>query len=869
MFLLKLRLALFVTLTVAGVGGGALAYQTRDKQPAEEQPTLTAYTPVKQPRTDLYGDPLPPGVSMRFGTIRLRHIGSTIAFSTDGKRLLSFSVRDKTLRHWDPSSGRELRHVVLQGAEQTKVPREWAWAGKTVVSWNDGHLALWDASTGRQRRRIELGKTTIRALALSPSGDTLAAVIETSGKNQLRLWAVDSGKELLRLELPQAANDLAFSPDGKILAGAVQPPLKENLYLWEVSTGKRLRMIHGAGRQIAFSSDGSKIAACAVENRQGVVRVWSVADGREAAVLPKVEGAFYESLHFSSDGKLLAVGGVYDILIFDLSARKLLSRIPSPAGSVLFSPDGKRLASAGISAIRLWDTATWREISPRPCQDGVILFLAFTPDGHRLASLSNFDPAIHVWDVSSGKSLAGLQAGGHFRDLHTAAMSADGKRLASGDANGKVRVWDLEAAREVRQFSIDPINGQGQYLNPEIIALSFLSDANRLAAVSVASPTRSGYRPKYQLDLWDLETCKSLARRALPMESWPAAFTADGRTVVFRAKDRLIIQDVATGREWASLSGGLREPFTWSPDGQILAATVYESHPENPRPDDSRTVVLMELATGKVLRRIETGRSSLRRLAYSPDGRTLAGTVSEGFRVWDVATGRELFHGALKNDLPGYPFATSLIFLPDGDRLATGLFDGTILLWDLEQKTWHAGVAFKDLHDRDLERLWADLAGEDAAKAHQAVWTLVAVPAKAVPFLKEYLRAAAVLDAKQVQRLIANLDSEEFAVREDAYRKLASFAEQAEPALRQALEGKPSLEVRKRLEALCEDAELASHGAIRSMELLRTVRAIRVLKHIGDRKAQQVLQTLAGGDPAARATRQAKDALQRLAKRLR
>jgi hypothetical protein len=115
-----------------------------------------------------------------------------------------------------------------------------------------------------------------------------------------------------------------------------------------------------------------------------------------------------------------------------------------------------------------------------------------------------------------------------------------------------------------------------------------------------------------------------------------------------------------------------------------------------------------------------------------------------------------------------------------------------------------------------------------------------------------------------VQRLIADLDSPEFDVREMAQKKLAALGEQAEPALRQALEGKPALEVRKRLERLRADAEWAGRGLVRSAELLRTLRAIRVLEHVGDQEARQVLQKLAAGDAASRSTRHAKEALQRL-----
>src|SRR5689334_6370209 len=80
--------------------------------------TGTASAAEKKPRTDLYGDPLPPGALARLGTIRLRHRAATIAYSADGKTLLSFSRGDKTIRQWDPATGRERRRILLQGAER-------------------------------------------------------------------------------------------------------------------------------------------------------------------------------------------------------------------------------------------------------------------------------------------------------------------------------------------------------------------------------------------------------------------------------------------------------------------------------------------------------------------------------------------------------------------------------------------------------------------------------------------------------------------------------------------------------------------------------------------------------------------------------
>ncbi|HEY7428376.1 MAG TPA: sigma-70 family RNA polymerase sigma factor, partial [Gemmataceae bacterium] len=876
MFLTKLRMALVLFFAAIGSGAGMIAYQARAAKPAEEnrlaakdaeQPTAAA---EKQTRTDLYGDPLPPGALMRLGSVRLRRLGSTIAYSADGKTLISFSSRDKIIRHWDPATGRERRGIVLQGAEHMKLPDPciWTWNERIVAMGSEGQLVLWDASTGKERRRIETAKTNGRAIALSPSGDTLAAAMQADKAETIPLWDTASGKVRLRLDHSAMVTELAFSPDGKLL-GAVSSDL--NLHIWEAGTGKRVRTIQNAGRPFAFSPDGTKVAAA---DRDDVVKIWSMADEREAAVLPKVERrmAFFSML-FSPDSKVLATAGMRDIVLFDVANQKLLRRIPT-CGWTAFAPDGKTLAS-GINAIRLWDTATGQEISPRPGHDGPVDFLAVTPDGRRAVSLSPFDGFIHLWDVASGKSVIALPAG-HFREFHSGALSSDGKRFASGGTDGKVRVWDLPEVKEVRQFSSDLRNAQGM-LNPEIIALSFSSQDHQLAAVSLAWPTRSGSRPKYQLDLWDLDNGKSLARRELAMEQWPAYFRSDGRAVVFRTNDGLVMQDVATGREWANLSGNLRRPFVLSPDGQLLAATIYKPRKsssetpssDDPSPEDAEAIVLTELATGKRLLRIETGTNGFNRLAFAPDGRTLATADQDSFRLWDVATGKELFRRALpeKGHMSGFSFATSLAFLPSGDRLATGLMGGTILIWDLEPKTWRAGMTVKDLDRRALERLWNDLAGEDSGKAHQAVWTLAAAPAKVIPFLKDRLRPASPVDAKQLQRLIDDLDSAQFAVREDARKKLASFGEQAEPVLRQALEGKPSLEARKRLEALHADAERASRGIVRSAEALRTLRAIRALEAMDATEARQVLQRVASGDPAARTTRQAKEVLRRLERR--
>jgi hypothetical protein len=165
---------------------------------------------------------------------------------------------------------------------------------------------------------------------------------------------------------------------------------------------------------------------------------------------------------------------------------------------------------------------------------------------------------------------------------------------------------------------------------------------------------------------------------------------------------------------------------------------------------------------------------------------------------------------------------------------------------------------------QEMERLWDDLAGRDAARAYGAVWALTAAPERAVPFLKERLRADSG-DARRIRRLIADLDDRRFAVREAASRDLARLGPAAAPALRDALRDTPSPEVQKRITTLL--AGVAEVGPlVRSTEELRAVRAVQALEYIGTAGARDVLRTLAAGAPGARVTDDARASLERLSR---
>jgi len=208
----------------------------------------------------------------------------------------------------------------------------------------------------------------------------------------------------------------------------------------------------------------------------------------------------------------------------------------------------------------------------------------------------------------------------------------------------------------------------------------------------------------------------------------------------------------------------------------------------------------------------------------------------------------------------------ALAFAPDGPRLASGSLDTTILIWDMPHLPKEKSRT-TPLTQKDLEAAWSALASADAAEAYRNMRTLQSVPEQTAPFLAERLRPTASPDAERLKRLLAQLDSEEFAHRERATEALRKLGWAAEPALRKALADKPSLEARKRIQTL-----LDSFGELHlPKELVQLLRGIEVLERVNTPAARRLLRKLADSKPGdglgqQEMSREAKASLERLEK---
>src|SRR5262249_20095940 len=146
--------------------------------------------------------------------------------------------------------------------------------------------------------------------------------------------------------------------------------------------------------------------------------------------------------------------------------------------------------------------------------------------------------------------------------------------------------------------------------------------------------------------------------------------------------------------------------------------------------------------------------------------------------VLELATGKE------RQRFDGHKGrVTSLAFAADGRTLISSGEDTTALVWDLSGKL---AARTEPLSVTDLDACWKDLAGGDAASAFQSMRRLSASPAEAVAYLRTRVTPVPVVEEKRLARLIADLDSAQFSVREKAAKELDQLDESAAHACRQA-----------------------------------------------------------------------------------
>ncbi len=564
----------------------------------------------------------------------------------------------------------------------------WSPEGQYVASLTDitqGNktfeaIQVWDAATFDEVQSFDGHESPIQGFAWSPDGTKIASVSSGSSiqvyingsqptKNDLsvRIWSVETGRELRRIDSKSLLHSVAWSPDGNTLTTVDD---SNNVKLWDTTTGRKIRTLkHDFATTVsAWSPDGTKIAT------QGcnALAIWDASTE---------ERKLYEVEH------------------------------PEAITAISWSPDGKQLATASEDyTLRIWScyiSVPTQSPTPQKRQPGIsylvaaadslsckhllegheneVTGVAWSPDGNTIASISK-DKTIRFWDAQTGCKLACLSnTQGHADGVLSLAFSPDGKILVTGSNLETKRWWvphylsnrPLRVARGQYDLAIRKKN-RGK-LAEAIAILKNIKDNPFIG--KEATPLLEKIEKELTQIRQDSAQRYRDANQNIGYAGWLThlALSPDGKKLATSKKNKACIWSVDVS--WPSLEKVIEghtenvNDVAWSPDGKTLVTG-----------SDDKTVRLWDPATGSEVRKLDH-QEAVRCVAWSPDGKTLVSTSggSRGTDKYDVIRLFNTSNSFSYIDMKGHSAVRKVAWAPDSKTMASADY-GEIQIWNMHTR---------------------------------------------------------------------------------------------------------------------------------------------------------------------------------------
>jgi WD40 repeat protein len=492
------------------------------------------------------------------------------------------------------------------------------------------------------------------------------------------------------------ANDTAWSPDGALLA--VAAAFRVDLY--NTRTWQRIGDLDTEARHVAFSPTEGVLAAASartirtyfVATRQiqyslptqidsigdlvyspggrwlaalgndcgscgdpnYVLQVWDTATG-ESLYTKSEYGAYSAGMAFSPDGRTLALGNEFELVLLDADSGQTLSSAKARALKLAFLRDGQllgHLTEGGLGLLDPASGATLRALSMPAAEQ-----LVASPDGYTIALTGisidkTFNRQVQLWDVVADQPLALLNTATEGTML---AFSPDGLQLAVASYADVVEIWDATSGQRLQAL---PYN--------DGISSILIGPSRDSLPDWILTGGQDGLLQRWSPDTKQvLDTLVAAAMR-------PTVYVYDqtaGLVASGDSRGNVQVSSLTTGVLLNSLSceGNHVGSLVFSPDGRRLAAGCSQ-------------VIVWELDTGKVVRRMRDGAA----VALVADGNLISITASQtGWAVHDLESAQLVQEGALPPNA-SIDHITAWTYSADGLYFAAGASNGEALIWETQ-----------------------------------------------------------------------------------------------------------------------------------------------------------------------------------------